>query len=59
MQIQEWLQEWGGVSRSIVQRHKPKTVRIAVEQLLQVSLEFLMTFMLMNGVNAFPTGINH
>jgi hypothetical protein len=57
--IQEWMQGWGGMSRSIVQHDKPKTVRIAVQQLLQMSLEFLMAFVLMNGVKTFPTGIDH
>jgi hypothetical protein len=55
--LPEIVQHLCGMSRSIVQNHKPEGIRVIPYQKLQMSLHFLVSLTLMNGIQAFTCGI--
>ena len=57
MLVQKLIQRWRRMGRRIVQDHNPKDVRGTLKQELKVSLDFLMPFPLMDGIQALTRGV--
>jgi len=56
--LPEVVQLGGGMCRSVVHHHDPEDRRLPLDQALQMGLDFLMPFPLMEGIQAFPGGVD-